>query len=164
MQGYYQEMLEMFFDYDINEVIELDGDKKFFVKDDNELKEYWCKYLKYEMVECIVNKIEEEEKKGEEEVFWFFEEIEQEFWEEVLEFLDDWYGCMCKLKWEDCFSVYFNIFMYIFDFYFEYYQFIDKENFNICFSGWLEGIGVMLCIEDDYIKVVCIVVGGFVWK
>ena len=100
-QGYYREMLETPFDYDTNEFIELDGDKKPFAQHDDELKEYWRKYLKYETVERIVNKTKEEEKKGEEEAPKSFEEIEQESRKEVLEFLDDWYGRMRKLKRED---------------------------------------------------------------
>ncbi len=163
-QGYYREMLETPFDYDTNEFIELDGDKKPFAQHDDELKEYWRKYLKYETVERIVNKTKEEEKKGEEEAPKSFEEIEQESRKEVLEFLDDWYGRMRKLKREDRLSVYLNTFTHIFDPHSEYYQPIDKENFNIRFSGRLEGIGATLRTEDDYTKVVSIVVGGPAWK
>ncbi len=163
-QGYYREMLEMPFDYETNEFIELDGDKKPFAQHDDELEEYWRKYLKYETVERIVNKTKEEEKKGEEEAPKSFEEIEQESREEVLEFLDDWYGRMRKLKREDRLSVYLNTFTHIFDPHSEYYQPIDKENFNIRFSGRLEGIGATLRTEDDYTKVVRIVVGGPAWK
>lgn len=163
-QGYYREMLETPFDYETNEFIELDGDKKPFAQHDDELKEYWRKYLKYETVERIVNKTKEEEKKGEEEAPKSFEEIEQESREEVLEFLDDWYGRMRKLKREDRLSVYLNTFTHIFDPHSEYYQPIDKENFNIRFSGRLEGIGATLRTEDDYTKVVRIVVGGPAWK
>ena len=78
--------------------------------------------------------------------------------------MDDWYGRMRKLKREDRLSVYLNTFTHIFDPHSEYYQPIDKENFNIRFSGRLEGIGATLRTEDDYTKVVRIVVGGPAWK
>lgn len=163
-QAYYHDMLETPFDYSVEEEIELDGDKKPFAQNDEELKEYWRKYLKYETVQRIVNKTKEEEKKGEEEAPMSFEEIEAESREEVLDFLDDWYGRMRKLKREDRMSVYLNTFTHIFDPHSEYYKPIDKENFNIRFSGRLEGIGATLRTEDDYTKVVRIVVGGPAWK
>ena len=163
-QGMYQKLLETPFDYNVEEAIELDGDKKPFAKNDEELKDYWRKYVKYETIQRIVNKTKEEENKGEEEAPRTFEEIEKESREEVLDFLDDWYGRMRKLKREDRLSVYLNTFTHIFDPHSEYYKPIDKENFNIRFSGRLEGIGATLRTEDDYTKVVRIVVGGPAWK
>ncbi|MEQ8703838.1 MAG: carboxy terminal-processing peptidase [Phaeodactylibacter sp.] len=163
-QAYYHQALEKPFDYSVDENIELDGDKKPFAKNDQELQEYWRKYLKYETVQRIVSKTEEEEKKGEEEEPMDFEAIEAEARGEVREFLDDWYTRMRKLKREDRLSVYLNTFTHIFDPHSEYYQPIDKENFNIRFSGRLEGIGATLRTEDDYTKVMRIVVGGPAWK
>lgn len=163
-QGYYRKMLETPFDYHVQEVIEMDGEKKPFAKDDNQLKEYWRKYLKYETIERIVNKTKAQEEKGEEEAPKPFEELEEEARAEVLEFLDDWYSRMRKLKREDRLSVYLNTFTHIFDPHSEYYKPIDKENFNIRFSGRLEGIGASLRTEGDYTKVVRIVVGGPAWK
>lgn len=163
-QGYYREMLETPFEYHIQEEIELDGDKKPFAKNDEELQDYWRKYLKYETIERIVNKTKAQEEKGEEEAPKPFEELEEEARAEVLEFLDDWYGRMRKLKREDRLSVYLNTFTHVFDPHSEYYKPIDKENFNIRFSGRLEGIGASLRTEGDYTKVVRIVVGGPAWK
>ena len=163
-QGYYRKMLETPFDYHVQEVIEMDGEKKPFAEDDEALQDYWRKYLKYETIERIVNKTKAQEEKGEEEAPKPFEELEEEARAEVLEFLDDWYGRMRKLKREDRLSVYLNTFTHIFDPHSEYYKPIDKENFNIRFSGRLEGIGASLRTEGDYTKVVRIVVGGPAWK
>ncbi len=163
-QGFYQELLSAPFDYDKEETIELDGEKRDFAKSDAALKDYWRKYLKYETVERIVTKTKEEEKKGEEEAKRSFDEIEKEAREDVREFLDDWYSRMRKLKREDRLSVYLNTITHIFDPHSEYYKPIDKENFNIRFSGRLEGIGASLRTEGDYTKVVRIVVGGPAWK
>ena len=41
---------------------------------------------------------------------------------------------------------------------------LDKENFDIRFSGKLEGIGARLLLDGDYTKVSEIVVGGPAWK
>ena len=163
-QGYYRELLEAPFDYDKEETIELDGEKRPFPANDAELKDFWRKYLKYETIERIVNKTKREEKKEEGEERLSAEEIEEEARQDVLKFLDDWYERMSKLKREDRMSVYLNTFTHIFDPHSEYYKPIDKENFNIRFSGRLEGIGASLRTEGDYTKVVRVVVGGPAWK
>ncbi|HKK80218.1 MAG TPA: S41 family peptidase, partial [Phaeodactylibacter sp.] len=163
-QGYYRELLQQPFDYEKEETIELDGEKRPFPANDAELKDFWRKYLKYETVERIVSKTKRENKKEEDEERLNDEEIEKEAREDVLEFLDDWYDRMGKLKREDRLSVYLNTFTHIFDPHSEYYKPIDKENFNIRFSGRLEGIGASLRTEGDYTKVVRVVVGGPAWK
>ena len=163
-QTYYREILTAPFDYEVEESIELDGKKRSFAKDDASLKEFWRKYLKYETLERIVDALEKEEEKGEDEMKKSFDEIEQEAREDVLEFFDDWYGRMDKLKRQDRLSAFLNTFTSAFDPHSEYYQPIDKENFNIRFSGRLEGIGARLSTEGDYTKVVKIIVGGPAWK
>ncbi|MCO6478130.1 MAG: carboxy terminal-processing peptidase [Phaeodactylibacter sp.] len=163
-QAYYREILAQPFDYTINEYIELDGEKREFADDDGELREFWRKYAKYETMQRLARKLEEQEEKGEEEEKRSFEELEKEAREEVMEFFDDWYNRMEKLKREDYLSVYLNAITHIFDPHSEYYKPIDKENFNIQFSGRLEGIGASLRTEGDYTKVVRIVVGGPAWK
>jgi carboxyl-terminal processing protease len=163
-QAYYREILSTPFNYDREEYIELDGSKREFVKNDNELKDFWRKYLKYETLERIVDQMEEQEENGEEEAKKSFDELEQEAREEVLEFMNNWFDRMDKLKREDRLSAYLNTFTKAFDPHSEYYQPIDKENFNIRFSGRLEGIGARLQTEGDYTKVATIIVGGPAWK
>ena len=163
-QGFYREILAQPFDYTVQENIELDGEKRTFAKNDDELREFWRKYAKYETVQRLARKLEEQEEKGEEEETLSFEELEKEARGEVLEFFDDWYNRIEKLKREDFLSVYLNTITHIFDPHSEYYQPIDKENFDIEFSGRLEGIGATLRTEGDYTKVVRIVIGGPAWK
>ena len=163
-QAYYREILATPFNYDEEEYLELDAEKRKFTENDEELKEFWRKYLKYETLQRVVDAIEEQEDNGEEEVKKSFDEMEQEAREEVLEFFDDWYSRMDKLKREDRLSVYLNTFASSFDPHSEYYKPIDKENFNIRFSGRLEGIGARLQTDGDYTKVSQIIVGGPAWK
>lgn len=162
---YYQEALARPFDYSVEENFELDGEKRGFAKDDAALKEFWRKYAKYESLQRLSEKLEEQrEGKGEETENKSFGELEQEARESVLKFFDDWFGRMEKLKREDRLSIYLNAITQIFDPHSEYYQPIDKENFDIRFSGRLEGIGASLQTEGDYTKVARIVVGGPAWK
>ncbi|MCB0557549.1 MAG: carboxy terminal-processing peptidase [Lewinellaceae bacterium] len=163
-QDFYREALAQPFDYNAGETIELDGKKRPFAKNDAELRDFWRKYAKYETMQRLATKLEEQEGKGEEEEPRSFEELEIEARQDVLEFFDDWYNRIEKMKREDFLSQYLNTITHIFDPHSEYYQPIDKENFNIQFSGRLEGIGASLRTEGDYTKVVRIVVGGPAWK
>ncbi|MCO6488392.1 MAG: carboxy terminal-processing peptidase [Phaeodactylibacter sp.] len=163
-QAFYREALAQPFDYDVEETIELDGEKRHFAKDEAELREFWRRYAKYETIQRLERMLEEQEEKGEEEEQRSFEELEQEARKEVLEYYDDWFNRIEKMKREDYLSGYFNAITHIFDPHSEYYQPIDKENFNIQFSGRLEGIGASLRTEKDFTKVVRIVVGGPAWK
>ena len=65
-KAYYQEILAQPFDFTGKELIELDGDKKAFAKDDAELKIYWEKAMKYETLTRLVGKIEAQEKAAKE--------------------------------------------------------------------------------------------------
>ncbi|MCB9297482.1 MAG: carboxy terminal-processing peptidase [Lewinellaceae bacterium] len=163
-QAFYREALAQPFDYDVEETIELDGEKRHFARDEAELREFWRRYAKYETMQRLERMLEEQEEKGEEEEQRSFEEMEEEARKEVLEYYDDWFNRIEKMKREDYLSGYFNTITHIFDPHSEYYQPIDKENFNIQFSGRLEGIGASLRTEKDFTKVVRIVVGGPAWK
>ena len=60
-EAYYREILKTPFDFTKAEDIELDGDKKAFAKDEAELKEYWRKSLKYDVMTRLATKLEQQE-------------------------------------------------------------------------------------------------------
>jgi len=163
-QQYYQEILASPFNFEQKESIELDGDKRQWAKNDAELREYWRKYLKYEVMTRLSRNIEEQEEKGEEAEKRSTEELEKEVREEVLEMMDEWYDRMSKLRRSDRLSYYLNSLTNLFDPHSVYFEPVAKENFDIRFSGKLEGIGARLQTEGDYTKVVEVVVGGPAWQ
>lgn len=66
-QSIYEEILAQPFDLTIDEKVELDNDKKKFATNDAELKEFWRKTLKYEVLNRILNKLDDQEKEEKEE-------------------------------------------------------------------------------------------------
>ncbi|MEM1123428.1 MAG: tail-specific protease, partial [Bacteroidota bacterium] len=58
---FYQAILAEPFDFTGNETVELDGEKKEFAKDDDQLRSYWVKAMKYEVLTRLVSKIETQE-------------------------------------------------------------------------------------------------------
>jgi carboxyl-terminal processing protease len=163
-QDFYRDILAKPFDFTIKEKVEMDGEKRDLPENDAELKDFWRKYLKYETLTRYANKLEKQEEVGEEGEQKSTEVLEEEARQEVLEMFDDWYERMHKLKRSDRLGYFINSITSIFDPHTNYFKPIDKENFNISFSGRLEGIGARLLTEDDYTTVSSIVVGGPAWK
>lgn len=163
-QGYYQEILAQPFDFASNENIELDSDKRNFSKNDAELKDYWRRYLKYEVMIRVADKLEDQKNASEGGDGKSMKEMEADARKEVLKLMDDWYDRLNKLKRSTRLSYYLNTITNLYDPHSDYLEPIDKQNFDIRFSGRLEGIGATLQTVGDYTKVSSIVVGGPAWK
>lgn len=78
--------------------------------------------------------------------------------------MDDWYSRLNKIKRSTRLSYYLNTITNLYDPHSDYLEPIDKQNFDIRFSGRLEGIGATLQTVGEYTKVAGIVVGGPAWK
>lgn len=138
--------------------------KKPFAKDDATLKDYWRQSMKWETMTRLAEKLEKKEKGEENFKDKTYEELEAEARKDVLKVYDDWYVRLEKRKRNDYLSMYLNTFTNIFDPHTEYYEPIDKQNFDIGMSGRLEGIGARLQTDGDLTKVSEIIVGGPAWK
>ncbi|MFT5165266.1 MAG: carboxyl-terminal processing protease [Saprospiraceae bacterium] len=163
-EGFYKELLEEPFDFSKDEKIELDGDKKSFAKDNNELKDYWRKSLKYEVMNRLYDKMEAQKDLKEGEELKTQEELEKEARKATVETYDDVFERLSKLRRSDRLSDYLNAITNVYDPHTGYFEPKDKENFDISMSGTLEGIGARLQTDGDYTKVTEIVPGGPAWK
>ncbi len=181
-KNFYTEILAEPFDFEKNETIELESEKKPFAKNEKELRKYWYESLKYETMTRLANKresqkvleeggtadtdpsINTEETDGETEEVKTFEELEAEARKEVLETFDDLFERIGELRRTDRLSDYLNTITNVYDPHTGYFEPKDKENFDIGMSGTLEGIGARLQSEGEFTKVVSIVPGGPAWK
>lgn len=143
--------------------LELDGKKRAFPLNDKELYTYWEQYLQYEVMTRVSDKLDEQDKNPDAPKL-SIEEIESNARAETLKSMDQWFERMEKFKREDRFSFYLNTLTNLFDPHTDYLAPIDKQNFNIRFSGRLEGIGARLQSDGDNTKVLEVVVGGPAWK
>ncbi|MFZ4544914.1 MAG: carboxy terminal-processing peptidase [Saprospiraceae bacterium] len=168
-QGYYREILAQPFDFSKDESIELDGKKHEYAKNDTELKDFWYKLLKYEVLNRIVDK-EEAQDKGEKDENGVVptkkttQELEIDARKDVLKTFDDWYKRMFKSKRMDRLSDYLNCITNVYDPHTGYFEPKDKEKFDQDMSGKFEGIGARLQQEGEYVKVNEIIAGGPAWK
>jgi carboxyl-terminal processing protease len=163
-QGYYRDILTTPFTFDDSGQVELDGDKRSFATDEKDLHRYWEQYLKYETLERYVESLEKQAEGDEELAGKTKAELEEDARAEVLKMFDRWFDRLMKLDREDRMGQYLNAVVGVYDPHTNYYKPIDKENFDIRFSGKLEGIGARLLLDGDYTKVSEIVVGGPAWK
>ncbi|MEZ4935387.1 MAG: carboxy terminal-processing peptidase [Saprospiraceae bacterium] len=163
-EGWYKEILSKPFDFSGNETYESDSEKKPFAKDDAELKTYWEQSLKWETMTRLADKLRSKEDGDEDFKDKTDEELEAEARKDVLKVFDNWYNRLGKRKRSDHVSMYLNAFTNIFDPHTEYYEPIDKQNFDIGMSGRFEGIGARLQTDGEVTKVSEIIVGGPAWK
>jgi carboxyl-terminal processing protease len=161
-EGFYQKALEMPIDFTKSEKVELDGDKKPYAKDDAELADMWRRMVKYEVMTRLVNKLEDKEK-GKDAVKDKSEaDLQKAALAEVTKQYNDYFKRIKKMKREERLTTYLNSAINVFDPHSEYFQPVDKQNFDIGMSGRLIGIGARLQTdaESDFTKVSEITIGG----
>ncbi len=163
-KAFYREILAQPFDFSKDEKIDFDRENLPFAKDDAQLKDYWRKNLKYEVMTRLADKIKDQEDLEEGEAPKTEEELEVAAREKVLEIYDKWYNRLEKDRRSDHLSKYLNVFANTYDPHTGYFEPRKKETFDINFKGQFEGIGARLMTEGDFTKVSEIIIGGPAWK
>ncbi len=164
---YYKDILSHPFDFNKDEFYQYDADKVDFTESKKELKDRWRLMLKYETLSRVYDMTEQQKKAAEDSdtvTIKSFAELEKEARGKILKRYDDWFHRMNKLNENDRLSVYLNSIVNVFDPHSEYFPPKDKENFDIRFSGQLEGIGAQLTQKNAYIEVSKIIPGSPSWK
>ncbi len=160
----YRDLLSKPFNLNGDATFETDSEKRPFPANDAELKEVWRKLLVYEIISRVNEKLELQGKGSAEIKAKSTDELEKEAREAVLKLYDEWYERLFKTKRSDRLSIYINSLTHLYDPHSDYFEPIEKQNFDIRFTGKLEGIGATLQTVGDYTKVATVVVGGPAWK
>ena len=159
------------FDFDKNESLELDPDKRDWASSSVELKERWRKLFKYYTLNNYLSLVEEEKtpskkdssKKKQEKKLTQKEKI-VEAHSAISKKHEDFFKKLLKNERIDYLEKFFNAIATIFDPHSSYLPPKKKEDFDIDISGQLEGIGAVLQEDGPHIKVVNIVPGGAAWR
>ena len=162
-EEFYKEILAQPFDFTKDETIELDGEKLSFAKDKAALKEEWRKQLKYQTLTRLADMQKEQEKaieKGDKVEKKSFEQLEQEAREKVRKSYEELYKRLAKINRDDRRATYINAVTNVYDPHTGYFPPKAKSDFDIDFTGRLEGIGASLQEKDGQIKVMEIVPGS----
>lgn len=168
-EKWYKEILSSPFTFTGTEYFDFDEEHPEYLKSESELKEFWRKNLKRQVLEKLYAKVSNQEKAQARKdtllkVVKTQDSLEAESRREVLKNHNEWFNRLKKFDHSDKISMYMNCMSEIFDPHTSYFPPQDKENFDIRMSGKLEGIGAQLQEKDGYLKVASIVPGSPSYK
>ena len=175
-------------DFTKTETFDVDRDRKEFVANEAALREHWRKMVKYNTLTKVASQIQKRDHpedytdatndEATEPAAVSIDEasdpnapksdgqIQKDAHQEVRKEFENWFRRMHKLKRNDRLSVYINSIVNVYDPHTEYFEPVEKQNFDIGMSGRLEGIGARLQTTPDgeNTKVTDIITGGPAWK
>ncbi len=170
----YPRILELPFDYSIEEELNVDYDKITYSKNLKALENRWRKQLKFTTISNYYDLIEEngtnlngepEERKNEDyEEPKSLSEIEIEARENTKNSMSEYFDFVNDLESKDYFGIFLNTIVEDFDPHTNYFAPSDRDRFELQMSGKLEGIGARLQKKNDYIKIVEVISGGPAWR
>lgn len=149
------------------EYVELDGEKREFSKSEEELYEYWRRWLEHEVLQRYYTRVKKQEKRIENEEDFEprpLDSLQMEAQTKVVEVFDKWFKRLENRDRMDFLSTYLNVIANVYDPHTNFFEPKDKENFDISMSGKLEGIGARLRTDGEETTVVSIVPGSPSWK
>ncbi len=163
-QTWYQDILSRPLDFSTNDILEADGDKLDWAKDDAELRQRWERWMKYEVLSRVTEEQDKQEKPEFKETKKSFEELEADARKKVLEAYDRLFKRLKKADRNKRLEAYLNAVTNVFDPHTGYFSPKEKENFDINMSGKLEGIGARLQSDGEKTTATEIVPGGPAWN
>ncbi len=160
-RGVYEEIMKEDFNFNQSDKIQANVLKMDYPKNKTELRKYWERLMKYEVLSRVVDKEMGQKDKDEKKAQ---DELKEKAIEDVKKLYDDWFKRLVDMDRFDRLNDYLNAVVGVYDPHTVYFAPIEKENFDISMSGRLEGIGARLSAEDEFTKVVSIVPGSACWK
>ena len=164
---YIDKILDKGFNFDIDETLNIDYKTIKPAKTKTELKDRWRKYLKFNTLSRLYDKIKEQEQKQKKDSTYkpkSKKELEQEALKATKKSIKIYTDALKDMEEMDYFSMYVNAIAMQNDPHTNYFSPQGKERFDMGMSGSFEGIGARLQKDGDYVKIVEIIVGGPAWK
>ncbi len=164
---YIDKILDKGFNFDIDETLNIDYKTIKPAKTKAELKDRWRKYLKFNTLSRLYDKIKEQEQKQKKDSTFkpkSKKELEQEALKATKKSIKIYTDALKDMEEMDYFSMYVNAIAMQNDPHTNYFSPQGKERFDMGMSGSFEGIGARLQKDGDYVKIVEIIVGGPAWK
>lgn len=167
-QQYYKDILTKPFNFDIKEEVEQDAEKIDYAPNKTALKERWRTYLKRQCLHEVWAEKEKQKKayaNNDTAKVQSIADIEESKRKRLLKRQNDWFHrILDQVNNTDRISMYANSLTAVFDPHSSYFPPKLKDDFDIAFSGKLEGIGATLSPKDGYIRIVELVPGSPSWK
>ena len=167
VSNFYEKMLLKPFDFNVNESVEMDPDKKDWPADEKAREDFWRKRIKFLVLSKFVDAKDEQVKNKDKKDFKLKADstIERESRESVKKILDRMFSTRkARETSEDNFSTFVNAITGAMDPHTTYFPPVDLRSFNESMSGRFFGIGAQLKEDDGKIKVGPLITGGPAWK
>jgi len=166
VEGFYEEILDEPFNFNIDEEISLDYENLNYATNLNDLKNLWRKRLKLSALDAYAAKKEINDEKSdlEKSQTKTDEEIENESRSSIKDNLKDFFQFNSELERSDWFSIYLNSIVTQYDPHTSYLAPEAKEVFDQNISGKFQGIGARLSKTKQQVEIVEIIIGGPVWR
>ena len=166
VEGFYEEILDEPFNFNIDEEISLDYENLNYATNLNDLKNLWRKRLKLSALDAYAAKKEINDEKSdlEKSQTKTDEEIENESRSSIKDNLKDFFQFNSELERSDWFSIYLNSIVTQYDPHTTYLAPEAKEVFDQNISGKFQGIGARLSKTKQQVEIVEIIIGGPVWR
>ncbi len=166
-EKYYQDILAKPMDFSKKEEFNSDYENLPYAKNKKELLNRWHTQLKYSVLNNIIDKEKEEDKKFENDKTYqkkSFKTIEEESREAVLKNLNDYYTFVKEMDRSEWFGVYLNAISSQYDPHTNYMAPDDKDRFDTSMSGKFEGIGAKLQKKNEFTEITELISGGPAWR
>jgi carboxyl-terminal processing protease len=178
-KGMYEKVLASPFDYDKNEIINVDYDELAYASSKKEMMQRWRWQLKFSTISSYYDLVEEkntseerkkeaaingEEYKPSDNENLSLVEMEEKSRNTTKTSLEEYFDFTDDLERKDYFAVFLNTMVEEFDPHTNYFAPPDRDRFDLQMSGKLEGIGARLQKKNDYINVIEIISGGPAWR
>jgi carboxyl-terminal processing protease len=164
VEYFYEEILEVPFNFQVNEEINLDYDNLEYAENSNELKKIWRKRLKLSALDGYASKKEINDQEKENDKLLSDSEIEIESRSSISDNLKDFFQFNSELERSDWFSIYLNTIVSQFDPHTSYLAPEAKEVFDQNISGKFQGIGARLFKRNQQVEISEVIIGGPVWR
>ena len=166
VEGFYEEILDEPFNFNIDEEINLDYENLNYATNLNDLKNLWRKRLKLSALDAYAAKkeINDDKSDSEKSQIKTDEEIENESRSSIKDNLKDFFQFNSELERSDWFSIYLNSIVTQYDPHTTYLAPEAKEVFDQNISGKFQGIGARLSKTKQQVEIVEIIIGGPVWR
>ena len=173
-----QDILSKPINFEENEELIIEPKLKTYPKNQEELRNEWKKFIKYNILQEIetLNAKEQTQKEKKDSVNKFKlkdtiklqiltpQQKQAKATDEVKDLLTSMFKRYDKRKKMDWFSVYMNAYTEVFDPHTNYFSPQDKEDFDVSFKGKVIGIGATIQEKKGKILIGTLVVGAPAWK
>jgi carboxyl-terminal processing protease len=163
----YSKVLELHFDFSLQEVYSTDYENNVYVNSKSDMFERWRKQLKFYTISNYYDLITADKKSQEADENFKSRprsQIEIEARESILKTMTENFSVLEDIRRQDWLSVYINAIAVEFDPHTFYFAPSDKDRFDAQMTGKYEGIGARLQKRMDEITITELISGGSAWR